>query len=49
MVGDRTSVQTGFLVPIAALVYITWVAFDEPLERRGCRACLITPRITGSC
>jgi fucose permease len=27
MVADRTSVQLGFLVPIAALVYITWVAF----------------------
>jgi MFS transporter, FHS family, L-fucose permease len=26
-VGDRTSVQIGFLVPLAALVYITWVAF----------------------
>ena len=26
-IGDRTSVQTGFLVPIAALLYITWVAF----------------------
>jgi fucose permease len=27
MVADRTSVQLGFLVPIAALAYITWVAF----------------------
>jgi fucose permease len=24
---DRTSVQLGFLVPIAAIAYITWVAF----------------------
>jgi fucose permease len=27
MVADRTSVQLGFLVPIAAVIYITWVAF----------------------
>jgi fucose permease len=27
VVADRTSVQLGFLVPIAAVLYITWVAF----------------------
>lgn len=27
MLADRTSVQLGFLVPIAAVAYITWVAF----------------------
>ena len=34
LVGDRTSVQVGFVVPLAALAYITWVAFAN-LSRTG--------------
>ncbi len=34
-VADRTSVQMGFIVPIAALAYITWVAFANLSGTRG--------------
>ena len=27
LVSDRSSVQIGFLVPMAAIMYITWTAF----------------------
>jgi fucose permease len=35
MLADRTSVQLGFLVPVAALVYITWTAFTNLSEARA--------------